>query len=127
MSMDYNMVGWFEIPVQNMDRAQKFYENVFDISISIHDFGGLLMGWFPNAPGKSGATGSLVQHEMYVPSDISGPLLYFSCNNLEIELNRVKDAGGEVIKTKTQIGEEHGFMGIFIDSEGNRIALHSSS
>lgn len=125
--MENNVVGWFEIPVENMERAKKFYDTIFDISITIHDFGGLLMGWFPNATGKSGATGSLMQHEMYIPSATAGPLLYFSCKDLQTELGRVEDAGGEVIKGKTQIGEEHGFMALFKDSEGNRIALHSQS
>ena len=46
------MVGWFEIPVTDMNRAKRFYDTVFDISISLHDFGGLNMGWFPNNPEK---------------------------------------------------------------------------
>ena len=121
------MVGWFEIPVRDMDRAKKFYDAVFDISISVHDFGGLLMGWFPNDPEKSGATGSLVLHEMYIPSATDGALIYFSCKDVDTELSRVEGASGEIVKPKTQIGEGHGFMALIKDTEGNRIALHSQA
>ena len=123
--MDFNMVGWFEIPVTNMDRAKAFYEKVFKIKISVHDLGGLQMGWFPNRPGKKGATGSLVQHEMYTPSATDGPLIYFTCPDLAIELGRVSAAEGEILRPKTEIGGGHGFMALVKDTEGNRIALHS--
>ena len=123
--MGYNMVGWFEIPVTDMARAKEFYETVFDTSIAIHDLGGFIMGWFPNVPDKSGATGSLVQHEMYAPSDTAGPLIYFSCKDVAEQLGRVEAAGGEIMQRKTEIGGGHGFMALMRDTEGNRIALHS--
>ena len=123
--METNMVGWFEIPVTNMERAKKFYEAVFNISITVHELGDFIMGWFPMAPDKTGATGSLVQHSMYTPSDTHGPLIYFSCLDVAQELGRVVPAGGTVLKQKTTIGDGHGFMGLIKDSEGNRIALHS--
>lgn len=121
------MVGWFEIPVGDMKRAKQFYDTVFDISISLHDFGGLKMGWFPNDPEKKGATGSLIQHEMYRPSATDGALVYFSCKDLNAELSRVEEAGGTIMKQKTAIGEGHGFMALLTDTEGNRIALHSQA
>lgn len=123
--MDHNMVGWFEIPVTDMQRAKKFYEKVFGIAISIHDLEGFKMGWFPMAPDKMGATGSLVQHEMYEPSDKAGALLYFSCADVATELGRVVAAGGKIIQPKKEIGGGHGFMGLILDSEGNRLGLHS--
>ncbi len=125
--MDYNMVGWFEIPVTNMERAKKFYETVFDITISVHDLDGFIMGWFPNAPNKPGATGSLVQHEMYNASPTHGPLIYFSSKDVDIELARVEGVGGTILKAKTEIGDGHGFMALVEDTENNRIALHSRS
>ena len=121
------MVGWFEIPVNNMERARKFYEEVFKIAISIHELDGLIMGWFPSAPGKSGAMGSLVQHSSYIPSDTKGPILYFSCKDLSSELNRVVGAGGTILHPKKEIGDGHGFMALLKDTEGNRIALHSQN
>ncbi|QCX00322.1 VOC family protein [Aggregatimonas sangjinii] len=122
--MEHNMVGWFEIPVTDMDRAKKFYETVFDINITIHELEGLKMGWFPIVPNTSGATGSLVQHESYVPST-DGAVLYFSCIDVALELGRVTDAGGSILQDKKKIGEGHGFMALILDCEGNRIALHS--
>lgn len=121
------MVGWFEIPVADMQRAKKFYDMVFDITISIHDIGGFIMGWFPNDPEKKGATGSLVQHEMYQPSASHGALIYFSCQDVDIELSRVEAAGGIIMRPKSMIGDNHGFMALIKDTEGNRIALHSNT
>ncbi|RNC87016.1 MAG: VOC family protein [Winogradskyella sp.] len=118
------MVGWFEIPVNNMARAKAFYESVFDIEIQEVDFGGLKMGWFPNNNGAYGATGTLIKQDTYVPSK-EGTLVYFMSNNVTNELSRVSAAGGEIYQEKTKISDEHGFMGVFIDSEGNRVALHS--
>ncbi|MFD0862429.1 VOC family protein [Sungkyunkwania multivorans] len=124
--MRTNLVGWYEIPVTDMDRAKKFYETVFDMEISMHDLGGFKMGWFPSDHEKPGATGSLVQHEMYEPSEKAGTLIYFSCDDLSNELGRIDGAGGSILQKKTEIGGGHGFMALFLDSEGNRMALHSN-
>lgn len=119
------MVSWFEIAVSDMDRAKTFYETVFDISISVMDFDGTLMGWFPNLEDTFGATGSLIQNSNYVPSQ-DGALVYFMSNDAQVELDRVEGAGGEIFQGKTKISDEHGFMAVFLDTEGNRIALHSN-
>jgi predicted enzyme related to lactoylglutathione lyase len=120
------MVGWIEIPVTDMDRAKAFYEAVFDIEIQVHPMGELIMGWFPYAQGKEGASGSLVKHpDFYRPSDTHGTVVYFSSADVQTELDRVIGAGGSIIQPKTQISEDIGYMALFRDSEGNRIALHS--
>lgn len=119
------MVVWFEIPVNDMDRAKAFYEAVFDIKIEIQHFGGLLMGWFPFAEGLSGASGTLIKHDSYIPSR-EGTLIYFNSEDVAIELDRVEAAGGQIYQPKTQISPEHGYMAVFIDTEGNRVALHSN-
>ncbi len=122
-----NMVGWFEIPVTDMDRAKKFYENVFDVEINVMEFGGEMMGFFPFAedPEAKGAGGALIKKEgLYTPS-VDGVLIYFSCKELTKELNRIEAAGGKVLIEKKLISEDVGYMGLFLDSEGNRIALHS--
>ncbi|WP_369993896.1 VOC family protein [Winogradskyella sp.] len=118
------MIGWFEIPVNDMDRAKKFYETVFKVEIHEVDFGGILMGWFPNHSDGQGATGTLIKQESYIPSQ-EGTLVYFICEDVQNELDRIEAAGGKIYQPKTQISEEHGFMGAFIDTEGNRVALHS--
>ncbi|GGH45699.1 glyoxalase [Mangrovimonas yunxiaonensis] len=122
--MTHNMVGWFEIPVLDMERAKTFYETVFKISIQVVDFDGLLMGWFPDRGQAHGANGTLIKQATYVPSE-KGTLVYFISEDVNNELNRVVAAGGKLYQPKTQISPEHGFMGAFIDTEGNRVALHS--
>lgn len=125
--MQANMCGWFEIPVLEMDRARKFYEKVFDIRIHIEEFGKTLMGWFPHAlnPEARGASGSLIYNPDFYKPTSDGVLIYFSSGDVNVELGRVEEAGGTVLKTKTMIREDIGYMGLFLDSEGNRIAVHS--
>lgn len=122
--MEYNMVGWFEIPVSDMDRAKKFYETVFKVDIHVVDFDGILMGWFPDRGDVPGAQGTLIKQESYKPSQ-EGTLVYFISEDVQNELDRIEEAGGKLYQPKTQLSPEHGFMGVFIDTEGNRIALHS--
>ena len=126
MEIDTNAVGWFEIPVTNMDRAIKFYETVFGFSLELHNFGGFNMAWFPYAD-KPGAPGSLVHDENFYKPSQEGVLIYFSSpsGDLKNELDKVESAGGKVLMAKKIISEEIGFMGMFSDTEGNRIALHS--
>lgn len=121
-----NMVVWFEIPVSDMERAKKFYETVFEVEINIVDFGGLLMGWFPDRGDAHGANGTLIKQESYIPSQ-EGTLVYFNSDDVQNEISRVEAAGGSVFQPKTQISPEHGYMAVFIDTEGNRIALHSGA
>jgi len=125
MSWTHNPVGWFEIPVTDMDRAQKFYEAVFHIEIQRHEMQGMQMGWFPMIPDTMGATGTLMLAESYVPSH-DGTMVYFTAPNGDIDttLKSVEEQGGKVMNPKMSIGE-HGFVAHFEDSEGNRIALHS--
>ncbi len=127
--MDVNMISWFEIPVTDMDRAKKFYEVVFQINISVHDLGGVVMGWFPPAEDNSapGISGSLVKHEEYIPSSTDGVLVYFNSQSGDIdhELSRVEQAGGEITRPKTLISDDIGYMAVIKDTEGNRIALYN--
>lgn len=124
--MNKNVIQWVEIPVSDMDRAKNFYETVFQFEINVVDLGGLIMGWFPNRGEAQGSTGTLIKQESYIPSQ-EGALVYFGSDDVQNELDRVEEAGGKIYQPKTQISPEHGYMGVFIDSEGNRIALHSSN
>lgn len=125
--MKKNPVGWFEIPVINMDRAIKFYELVFAVKLSRNLLGPLEMAWFPEVEKGMGATGSLVLHESFYKPSQDGVLIYFTSQSGDLanELNNVEAAGGQILIRKRQISEEVGYMGLFLDSEGNRIALHS--
>lgn len=122
--MKNNMVAWFEIPVSEMDRAKMFYETVFKIEISLQDIGGVQMAFFPANLEAPGAMGSLMKYESYIPSH-EGTLIYFSSEDVQIELNRIKEAGGKILQEKAQISPEIGYMGLFEDTEGNRVALYS--
>ena len=127
MDKQQNIVGWFEIPVTNMERAIKFYETLFEIKLSRNTMGNLDMAWFPGNMEGPGAAGSLVYNpEMYKPSS-EGTLVYFSSQYGDVsrELSKIEEAGGTVVMPKTLIAEDIGYMAICIDSEGNRIALHS--
>lgn len=131
MSQPKHVFGWIEIPVADMDRAIKFYEAVFQFKISRNQMGPLDMGWFPYPESVEGvapgAGGSLVHHaDFYKPSQ-DGTLVYFTSQteNLSDELGRVEAAGGKILVPKTLIAPDYGYMGVFLDSEGNRIAVHS--
>ncbi|MGJ8666203.1 MAG: VOC family protein [Patiriisocius sp.] len=119
-----NTFSWVEIPVVNMERAISFYEKVLDVKIVLKDFGELKMGWFPSKGEAYGATGTLIQNDNYVPSE-TGTLAYFGCKNLQKELDKVENAGGKILKPKTQISPDHGYMAVIMDTEGNRVALNS--
>ena len=128
MPNPHNPIGWVEIPVTDLTRAATFYETVLKIDIQKVQFGNVLMGWFPTHENGTGTSGTLIQYEeAYKPSDTHGPLIYFTCKDLSDELARVDKAGGKIVQAKTQISEEIGFMALLIDTEGNRIALHSKA
>ena len=122
--MKHQPFAWIEIPVTNMDRAITFYEAVFDCKLDRNTMGDFDMAWFPWDEDTKGAGGSLVHHEMYTPSE-EGTLVYFLSEDIDTELNRVEEAGGKVLRKKTEISPDIGFMAFFTDTEGNRIALHS--
>jgi len=126
MDLQRNVVGWFEIPVSNMERAMKFYKTVFDFKLERQNLGELDMAWFPFAD-VPGSPGSLVYHKDFYKPSSDGVLIYFTSQSgdLKNELAKVEKAGGKVIMQKKIISDDVGYMGLFIDSEGNRIAVHS--
>lgn len=121
--MANNPVGWFEIYVQDMDRARKFYETVFEVKLERLDSGDLEMWAFPMDMDQTGASGSLVRMPG-VPSGGNSTLVYFSCADCAVEAGRVETAGGRIEKPKFSIGQ-YGFVALAIDSEGNMFGMHS--
>ena len=122
-----NAISWFEIPTQDIDRAAKFYEAIFNVSLIPLDLQQLKMRMFPiEDPGK-GVGGALCYNkEFYKPSATDGPLIYLNGNpDVQNILDKIEAAGGKIIVPKTQISPEYGYMAVFIDTEGNRVALHS--
>ena len=125
MDATTNVLNWFEVSVNNIDRAKKFYETVFNIQLESMDMMGMKMAMFPYAPGSGKLSGALVQSDMHKPST-DGVKVYFNGNpDLSDALSRVEKAGGKIIMPKTSIGDDMGHMAFFIDSEGNHVALHS--
>ncbi|PSL01731.1 VOC family protein [Cecembia rubra] len=118
-------VGWFEIPVIDMERAMSFYEVIFECKLERHQMGPIDMAWFPWNHEIGGAGGSLVKNEEYYQPSERGALVYFSSLDVNQELERIPNAGGKVLQSKTLISDEIGYMALFLDTEGNRIALHS--
>ncbi len=120
-----NPVNWFEIPVTNIERAKTFYEKVLGYTLERHDFENMKMAWFPMNNEAPGATGSLVQEDSYAPSlTETGVIIYFSVEDIDATLGKAGNNGGEILQPKIAIGE-YGFIGHMIDSEGNRVGLHS--
>ncbi|MFD2512589.1 VOC family protein [Pontibacter locisalis] len=122
-----NAVSWFEIPVKDMQRAITFYNQVFGYELEHHVFGDEEMAWFPFKEDGTGASGSLVKNEEFYKPSVNGILVYFSSpsGDLATELAKVESAGGRVLQAKKLITEEIGYMGLFLDTEGNRLAIHS--
>ncbi|MFZ1694745.1 MAG: VOC family protein [Flavobacteriales bacterium] len=126
MDSNTNSLNWFEIPATDIKRAKKFYQAIFKIKMEEMEMMGMQMAFFPFAPGTGKANGGLCKSKMHKPSKTSGPIIYLNADpDLKTVLGRVTKAGGQVIMPKTSIGE-NGYMAFFIDSEGNRMALHSN-
>ena len=122
-----NPFTWVEIYVEDMNRAQKFYEAVLDIKminmVAPGEFGDLEMLSFPSDENGKNISGALCKTKDVKPG-AGGTLVYFASEDCVIETSRVTDAGGQVIQPKFQIGE-HGFISIILDTEGNTIGFHS--
>ena len=122
-----NPFAWVEIYVDDMSRAQKFYETVLQIQMvpmqAPGEFGDLEMVSFPWAQGEINTSGALCKTSEMKPG-AGGTLVYFTCEDCALETARVENAGGKVLQDKFQIGE-HGFCSIVMDTEGNTIGFHS--
>lgn len=118
-----NPVTWFEIPVSDIMRAKNFYEASFGYSLKLEEFGPSKMAHFPMEENATNCSGSLVQQKDFLPSS-QGTLIYFSVADIEDVLKKVEKSGGKCLQNKKPIGQ-YGFIGIFLDTEGNTVALHS--
>ncbi len=127
MDAKSNNLNWFEIPAADIKRAKAFYENVFKIDMPEQEMMGMKMAFFPWEMGSGKAAGGLVEGPMHTPSQ-EGAVIYLNANpDLQTALDRIEDAGGKVVMPKTSISEDIGHMAFFIDSEGNKMALHSQN
>ena len=118
----HHNVVWFDIPVIDLDRAIAFYSAVLDREVARQDFQGVALGILTHGEGEVG--GCLVVSQDSKPSK-DGPLIYLNCNHrLGAAVAAVEQHGGEVLVASEPLGP-HGFRAVVMDSEGNRVALHS--
>lgn len=122
-----NAISWFEIPTTDINRAQKFYETIFGISMTPMDFPSMKMRMFPLDDMMTQVGGALVDSGGFHKASLTdGPLIYLNANpDVQNVLDKVPVAGGTIMMPKTEISPEYGFMAVITDTEGNRIALHS--
>jgi len=117
-----NPVQWLEIAATDLERAKKFYAKVFNLEFQLIEMPDTKMYMF-GASDKIGSSGCLVKSAENKPST-DGTIIYFASEDCAAEAGRVEKAGGKLIVPKTDIGE-FGFFAQFIDSEGNRLGIHS--
>ena len=118
-----NKVVHFEILIDNLNRAKKFYESVFNVKFYNVESPGIEMWVFPGNDNAYGTHGSLVKMSGF-PAGRNSVIVYFSCEDCQVEENLVKQFGGKVEKTKFAIGK-NGFIALARDTEGNVFGLHS--
>src|SRR5665213_1556061 len=115
MDSKVNTLNWFEIAVSDFDRAKKFYETVFGITMPVMEFGPLKMGMFPMEPGNGKLSGAICKSDFHKPS-AEGVLVYMNGNpDLSVALGKVEAAGGKIMRPKTIISPEFGYMAVMID------------
>lgn len=122
-----NAISWFEIPSVDLDRAANFYETIFGVQLIPVDLVQIKMRMFPIDDPLTGIGGAVVYAKgFYEPSSTAGPLIYLNANpDVQQVLDKVEAAGGKIIVPKTHISDDKGYMAVLMDTEGNRIALHS--
>jgi len=123
-----NTMYWVEIPAKNFDRAKKFYETIFDVQIILVPMPRGKYGIFPLDQVALGAGGAIVEGNGYKSSK-TGPVVYMDREeDLSIPLSKVEKAGGKILMPKSKNGAhgEFGYIAHFLDSEGNRMGLHSN-
>lgn len=121
-----NAISWFEIPASDLDRATKFYETIFGVQFNALDLDNIKMRMF-QLEDMMGVGGAIVDSGgFHKPSTTDGPLIYLNGNpDVQKVLDKVEGAGGKIMVPKTEISPEYGYMAVIIDTEGNRIGLHS--
>ena len=119
-----NQVVWFDIPVKNLERAMQFYAAVLDVKVDKQVHGTFAIATFPHEGNDVGGCLAPADEENK-PSEV-GPLLYLRAEGrLDAAVTAAGANGGKVVKPKHPIGP-YGFRAVVIDSEGNRVALHST-
>lgn len=124
--MQKNTINWFEIPVENFERARQFYQQVFEFEMQEMEIANSRMGFLPYDQQGGGVGGAIVKGDGYQVNP-DGVKIYFDCGgDLNPVLDRIKQSGGKEIMGKTLITEDIGYFAMFIDTEGNHLSLFST-
>lgn len=116
-------ISIFEIPATDISRAVNFYQTILDLNIETMEMPGMAMGIFPYE--EHLVTGVILKGEGYNPS-ADGITIYLNAgDNLQLILDKVAANGGEIMIPKTPHADESGYFALFLDSEGNKMGLHS--
>ena len=120
-----NVVSFFEIPTKDFERAVEFYNTIFNIEMEVSDVMGYPMAFFPNE--GVGVTGALVRTDDIIPTT-DGTVMYINVTQSMVKvIKRIEDAGGHLLTPRTKLGpdDDFGYFAVFVDTEGNKIGLHS--
>ncbi|QQS28762.1 MAG: VOC family protein [Sphingobacteriales bacterium] len=118
------VISWFEIPTYSLDRAAAFYSHVLNTPVEPTLFGGMRMAFFPNEPDI--VSGALIEHPDAVPSPYGTTVYFYRPDDFDETLYRVVEAGGQILMPRTKVSEDVGSVAYFLDTEGNKVALHTS-
>lgn len=119
-------LNWFEIPANDFDRARAFYAKVLDVEIHVDPSPHMQYAYLPSDPQKGGYGGAIASGPNFIPATTGTTVYLDGGNDLSLPLGRVEGAGGKIILPKTAIGENRGFIALFIDTEGNKVGFHST-
>jgi len=119
----HTKINWFEIPSTDFSRATRFYETLFDAKLKVEQTGPVKMSIFTDATGES--CGCVAHSEHYLPGK-DGAVIYLDATpSIDKVLARIEPAGGQIQMRKMELPGDLGFIAHFIDTEGNRLALHA--
>ena len=118
-----NVPAWFEIPTNDLGRAQKFYESILGVALARQDYGGGTMAVFPGGE-KPNSRGALIASVHSEPS-VHGSIVYLHVDDVQPVLARVAQHGGDTVVPRTELPQGIGYFAQIIDSEGNRVGLFS--
>ncbi len=120
----HTKINWFEIPSTDFPRAAHFYETIFGNKLKREDMGGFPMAIFNDGDGES--IGCVIHGEPYKPSE-NGAVIYFDAGtSIDDVLGRIQPAGGRILMDKMKLPGDIGYIAHFVDTEGNRMALHAA-
>jgi predicted enzyme related to lactoylglutathione lyase len=123
--MSHSAIHWFEIPVSDIDRAQRFYETLLARPLRREEMGPQALAVFPYDDGQ-GIGGALLKSATAPAPGTDGALIYLNASpSLDAVLSRASELGAKVLLPKLELPRNIGFIAQIVDCEGNRIGLHS--